>query len=110
MPGAHVGIQRRPKAVRWNDLLACTLTATPVRLHVSAEERVHSRLVTAPLGTEPLNDIRIHTERQQGFGRWRRQASSYDSAGEHLRRPRRGVVINDNVRVFQRRYAFEITC
>ena len=42
--------------------LACTLSALAVRIHVSAQERIHARLVAAPLRTEPLDDIRIDTQ------------------------------------------------
>lgn len=85
--------------------LACTFTATTVRLHVGAKKRVHAGLITTTLRPEPVDNIGVDAERQQGLPGRFRQPSLYDRPRKHFRCPSRSLVINHDLGVFQCRQA-----
>src|ERR1700687_3641408 len=81
----------------WLDRLACTLSTLAMRVHVSAQQRVHAGLIAAPLATKPLDNVGVDAKRKQCFRCRSIEAALYHRPREHFGRPGRRVVINNNL-------------
>lgn len=90
--------------------LACALSPMAMGIHVRAKQGVHAGLVATPLRPEPLDNIRIDAQRKQGLVGWGVEPPTYDSLCEHLRSPRRSVVIDNDRGLLQRCETLHITC